>query len=79
MRGCTWHFRLLLKGTIAGVIVGERSFSEGPDPRGRWQRLGLRSKGSVPMSVKIPSTPVAGAPEDPDEVRAARLECSSLG
>ena len=26
------------------------------------------------MSVLIPSPPVAGAPEDPDEIRAARLE-----
>ena len=31
--GCTWYVRLLLKGTIAGVIVGPRSLSETSDPR----------------------------------------------
>jgi len=74
VRGCTWYFRLLLKGAIAGVIVGVRSLSERSDPAGQWQALGLRSKGAVAMSILIPPAPGAGTPEDSAEVRAARLE-----
>jgi hypothetical protein len=44
--GCTWYFRLLLKGTIAGVIVDTRSLGEGPIPDGTKRSLGLRSKGA---------------------------------
>ena len=32
--GCTWYFRLLLKGTIAGVMVDTRSLGETSDSRG---------------------------------------------
>jgi hypothetical protein len=74
VRGCTWYFRLLLKGSIAGAIVGARGLSERSDLRGRWQALGLRSKRAVPMSILIPPAPGAGTSEDSDEVRAARLE-----
>ena len=42
VRGCTWYFRLLLKGAIAGVIVGVRSLSERSDPPvGQWQAAGV--------------------------------------
>jgi hypothetical protein len=56
--GCTWYFRPLLKGTIAGVIVGPRSLSEGPIPDGPKRSLGLRSRG--PVSDEHPDPVHAG-------------------
>ena len=44
VRARTWYFRLLLKGTIAGVIVGVRSLSEIRSPQE--QALGLRAMGT---------------------------------
>jgi len=44
VRGCTWYFRLPLKGTIGGVIVGVRSPGERSDGPGRGQAPGLRAK-----------------------------------
>jgi len=85
----TWYFRLLLKRTIAGVIVGTQSLSGIRSPE--QQALGLcamgpalgaeasvlltvRRVGPIPMSSPGTSTPRAGTPEDPDEVHAAGLE-----